>query len=192
MKHFLMFLLLGLCLGAIFYRFWSVSITALAPLIAGVVIVWIILYLLLPKKKVEDAFLKIGNLTWSMSQFVNVMILGRIGSGKTVSAITQIVIQVTKYAPNWGGMVLGVKSTEHKFYQDHFDHLGLGQKVKLLEVRPEEEDQEFWEPKYRMNIIGDRRVTWSTYASIIIDTGKALEGDGGNAFFTTRIKVWKL
>lgn len=177
--------MLTLLAGGAFFIWEFIGLEDLRRFILAQVILvgaWIMVYALILKKE-EEPFLRFGALKWKESQLVNILVIGRIGSGKTVSAINQIIVQISRTYDNWGGMILGVKGTEHLFIEEHFKHIGREDDIRCLEVRPENES-ESWDPPFRINLTGDRRLPWSAYATMIVDTGKALSGEGGNGFWS--------
>ena len=54
--------------------------------------------------------LRMGELKWSMDDFCRGwLITGRAGTGKTTAAINQMLWQVSKSCPNWGGVCVDDK-----------------------------------------------------------------------------------
>ena len=76
-------------------------------------------------KKKRKVILRIGSLTWTREEFCrHFLITGDTGSGKTTSGLNPILVQITQNVPNWGGLVLGSKGTEHHFIRDLLHHHG--------------------------------------------------------------------
>ncbi len=170
---------ISILLGGCFYVYTAKQPPFVyAPLILG----WLIMTLAMKKKKVTTPpLLQFGKLRWDESNLGHILVLGQTGKGKTVSAITNILTQLTKNCPHWGGMILGVKGNEHHFIEGLFKNNGRNGDVKVLQVKPE--GAQNWSPPFRINLTGDKRLPWSSYASMIIDTGKALSGDKGDSFW---------
>ena len=142
-------------------------------------IAWILLYVGI---FFETPFIKLGKLKWELKHLAHVLILGQTRRGKSSSGFSQLMYQMSRFDKRWGGLVLGVKNTEHVFYEDLFRTMKRLDDVKVLMVRPSNES-ESWEPPETINLTGDRRIPWSSYAAMIVDTGKALSGDDSNPFW---------
>lgn len=152
-------------------------------LYASFILGWMLLCFSLKKpKKVTPPLLRFGKLQWNAFNLGHILVLGQTRRGKTLSALTNILTQLTKNCDKWGGLVLGVKGTEHNFLDAHFKLNGRDNDIKVLQVRPE--GAASWSPPFRINITGDKRLPWSAYASMIVDTGKALAGEKGDSFWT--------
>ena len=68
--------------------------------------------------KSRKVILRFGRLTWTQSEFCrHFLISGDTGCGKTTSGFHNILVQITRRVPNWGGLVLGVKGDEHRFLE---------------------------------------------------------------------------
>lgn len=172
-------------LGGAGYFIWDKSnelsmsrIIGLSVIILGA---WAILYGLILKKE-KKPLLQIGGLKWDEFNLGHILILGQTRRGKTVSALSNLITQFTETYTNWGGMILGVKGTEHVYIEEHFKHIGRLDDVRVLQVRPEDEPEN-WEPLMRINLTGDRRLPWTAYATMLVDAGKALSGESGGSSF---------
>lgn len=140
---------------------------------------WLLVYAAWFAKK---PVLRFGRLTWDASELGHILVLGQTRRGKTSSGFSQIIHQLSRSEPHWGGLVLGVKNTEHKFYEEHFDGTPREGDVKVLRVRSLDDPQQ-WDPPNRINLTGDSRFPWSAYATMIVDTVKSVSGEGDNPFW---------
>jgi len=138
------------------------------------------LLMLSPKEK---PVLRFGNLRWNQRELCqHILITGGTGSGKTISAVHSILLQLTRNIPNWGGMVLGAKGDEHEFIMDLFREEGRAGDCVLMQVRPDNAPDD-WEPPSRLNLLSDRSLPWSAHAKAIVDTASALTDGQQSAFF---------
>jgi hypothetical protein len=143
---------------------------------------------LLPNKKREVIF-RIGPLTWTKEEFCrHFLITGDTGSGKTTSGLNPILVQVTQNVPNWGGLVLGSKGTEHHFVRDLLKFHGRSADHVHLKVRPSDA-QGSWKPPHRYNLLSDRSLSWSTHAKIISDIVASLTEGKQHAFFRPMAQI---
>lgn len=140
---------------------------------------WILLYAAMFAKK---PILRFGKLTWEASELGHILVVGQTRRGKTSSGFSQIIHQLSRSEPRWGGLVLGVKNTEHQFYEEHFAGTPRKDDVNVLRVRSLNDPQN-WEPPFRINLTGDPRFPWSAYATMIVDTVKSISGEGENPFW---------
>ncbi len=164
--------------------FWFLAGVLPGPMEQGIfgavfLAAWIFLYRGIFEKK---AILSFGKLTWDPSELGHILVLGQTRRGKTSSGFSQIIHQLSRSEPRWGGLVLGVKNTEHQFYEAHFAGTPRKDDVKVLRVRSLDDPQN-WEPPIRINLTGDSRFPWSAYATMIVDTVKSISGEGDNPFW---------
>ena len=114
----------------------------------------------------REVILRIGPLTWTKEEFCrHFLITGDTGSGKTTSGLNPILVQITQNVPNWGGLVLGSKGTEHHFIRDLLKFHGRSADHVHLKVRPSDASTN-WIPPHRYNLLSDRSLSWSTHAKI--------------------------
>jgi type IV secretory pathway TraG/TraD family ATPase VirD4 len=105
----------------------------------------------------------------------------RSGGGKTVAILRTILIQLLRNIPTSGFLILDEKGDLHKIVVRILKALGMGDRLLLLRVRLPSDPDEV--PKARMNLIGDRRFPWSTYAQLVIDTAVSQGQKSPNPFF---------
>lgn len=114
------------------------------------------------------------------------LIVGRSGCGKTISAVKRLMIAFYRAQPDGGGLVTDEKGDFAFMVSRIFAALELS--TKLLVIRaplPAEHEQV---PAVAMNLIGDRRISWSTYASIVVDVAISQGQKTSQAFFKTQAR----
>lgn len=145
----------------------------------------IILLLLAPSQK---PVLRFGGLSWSKRELCqHILITGATGSGKTISAINSILLQISNNIPDWGGMVLGAKGDEHEFVVEMLKHQNRSGDCLIVQVRPDSVGSD-WKPPNRMNPLTDRSLPWSAHAKALVDTASALTEGQQSAFFKPAAK----
>ncbi len=146
------------------------------------------LSVLLPNKE-RKVILRIGPLTWTKEEFCrHFLITGDTGSGKTTSGLNPILLQITQNVPNWGGLVLGSKGTEHQFIGDLLRFHRRSADHVHLKIRPAEASSK-WTPPHRFNLLSDRSLSWSTHAKIISDIVASLTEGKQHAFFRPMAQI---
>jgi type IV secretory pathway TraG/TraD family ATPase VirD4 len=182
LKHPLM-LGFGFVLGYVVYSQFPGFVARLAfggPTFLG----WVFLYAVVcsDRSAIKAEVLRFGPLSWQESDLAHILILGQTRRGKTSSGLSQIINQISAVFPNWGGLVLGVKNTEHEFYRAHFKDTAREDQLVVLQVRGNDHS-ESWNPPARINLTGDRRIPHAGYAKMLVDAAKSLSGEGGNPFW---------
>ena len=182
LKHSLMFGF-GAALGLLVHSQFHDFVTRLS--FGGVAFLgWLLLYAVVCSDGASLAaeVLRFGPLSWKETDFAHALILGQTRRGKTSSGISQIINQCSAAFPNWGGLVLGVKNTEHEFYRAHFAGTPREDQLVVLQVRGNDHPEN-WLPPARINLTGDRRIPHAGYAKMLVDAAKSLSGEGGNTFW---------
>jgi hypothetical protein len=133
---------------------------------------------------------RLAGLAWSKEDFVRGwLITGRVGSGKTRSAINMIIFQVFKNVSNWGGICLDQKGLYWETLVRMAAHFHRQQDLILLQTKPVDASER-WRPAQTINITGNPNVPASTYAKVIVDTASSLTGGRGqNPFFSTKAQI---
>ena len=125
---------------------------------------------------------KLLGLSWTMEDFLtHWVIVGRSGSGKTAGVIRTIVIQLMHSTPGFGCIAVDEKANFHKVLARIC--LANGQPDKLIVLRPRRWGSRDEAPAHTMNLIGDRTISWETYAQLVIDTAVACGQETNNSFF---------
>ncbi len=133
--------------------------------------------------------LRFGVLTWTQQELCrHILITGDTGSGKTLSGIHPIIIQITRNIPNWGGLVLGVKGDEHRFIQQLAQTYQRQDDIIHLQVRPPDTSTK-WQPPHRYNLVSDRSLPWMTHAKAIIDIAASVTEGKQHAFFRPMAQI---
>ncbi len=134
-------------------------------------------------RKTRRVLLRIGALTWTREELCrHVLITGDTGTGKTSSGFNPMLHQITQKAPNWGGLVLGVKGDEPQFIRDLFTQYGRKSDIIELQVRPTDASTK-WKPPHRYNLLSDRSIPWMTHAKYVVDTAASMTSGRQHPFF---------
>jgi hypothetical protein len=139
--------------------------------------------------RTEHPVLKIGGLTWTKDDFCRGwLITGRTGTGKTTAAINQMLWQVTKNCPKWGGVCVDDKGLYWETLSTMFRKLGREQDLILLQVRPEGSGPE-WKPQHTFNFLDEPRLHDSAKAKIICDVAGSLGQRSEQSFFKLQAQI---
>jgi hypothetical protein len=126
---------------------------------------------------------RIGWLWWSMRDLCrHVIILGDIGSGKTMGAFNFILRQYLKNVPHGGAFIVGTKGDEGVYALQCAQAFGREKDFRLLEVKPDDAPSE-WVPRCYYNLVSDRSLPWSTLAKAVVDTASANTEGHQSSFF---------
>lgn len=127
-------------------------------------------------------------LSWSRSQFCRGwLITGDTGSGKTSSGINQLLHQVFRNEPNWGGLCVDEKGVYWETLRSMAGHYGRAHDLIHLQLRSDAEGR--WQPLHRFNLVGDRTIPPSTYAKFVVDTASSLGQGGDKGFFKAQAQT---
>lgn len=120
---------------------------------------------------------------WTLDDILaHMIVVGRSGCGKTASIFRTILIQLSRNIPSWGAVILDDKGDLHHVVANIFKALGIYDRLIITRVPlPGEPD-----PKYRMNLIGDRSLPWETHAQLVIDVAVSQGQKSTNPFFKTQ------
>src|ERR1700677_803439 len=122
---------------------------------------------------------RLGRLTWRRNQFCRGwLVTGDTGSGKTSSGINQLLHQVFKNEPTWGGLCIDEKGIYWETLSAMATHYGREHDLVHLQIRPDDTAVQ-WTPPYYFNLTGDRSIPFMTYAKFVVDTATSL-GHGGD------------
>ena len=127
--------------------------------------------------------LRLGGLKWSMDDFCRGwLITGRAGTGKTTAAINQMLWQISKSCPNWGGLCVDDKGLYWETLKPMFRHLGHEDKLILLQVRPEAAGPD-WKPAHTFNFLDDPYLTDDTKAELVCNVAGSFGQRSEQTFF---------
>lgn len=127
--------------------------------------------------------LRMGELKWSMDDFCRGwLITGRAGTGKTTAAINQMLWQVSKSCPNWGGVCVDDKGLYWETLEPMFRHLRHEDKLILLQVRPEGAGPD-WKPAHTFNFLDDPHLTDDAKAGLVCNVAGSLGQRSEQSFF---------
>ena len=161
----------------------------LRPIELGFALLLLIMALRLLLVPSSPRVARLGRLTWRRSQFCRGwLITGDTGSGKTSSGINQLVHQVFKNEPTWGGLCIDEKGVYWETLSAMARHYGREHDLVHLQIRPD--DQAFqWTPPYYFNLTGDRSIPFMSYAKFIVDTAGSLGQGGDKGFFKSQAQT---
>ncbi|MGH7977268.1 MAG: type IV secretory system conjugative DNA transfer family protein [Limisphaerales bacterium] len=132
---------------------------------------------------------KLKGLRWTRQDFCRGwLITGDTGSGKTRSGVTQLLFQIFKNEPLWGGLCVDDKGVYWETLKEMAVHFGRQNDLILLQVRPEGAPDD-WKPTHTYNLVSDRKIPFSTYAKFIVDTATSLGQQGDKAFFKNQAQT---
>ena len=132
---------------------------------------------------------RLAGLIWTTRDYCRGwLITGDIGSGKTSSGIVQLMQQLFRNVPTWGGLCIDEKGVFWETLTRMATHHNRARDVLILEVRPEG-DAGNWQPKHRFNLVGDRTIPNSTYAHMVIDAAQALGQKNDQGFFREQAEL---
>jgi type IV secretory pathway TraG/TraD family ATPase VirD4 len=173
-------------LGAIALHYHSTP----ATLCCGIVVLWLFACLIRPASDggaTKRGRIVLGPLSWTIDDFMrHWLIVGRSGCGKTISAVKRLMIAFYRTQPDGGGLVTDEKGDFAFMVTRIFAAIGQAEKVLLLRAPPPAEHETH--PAVAMNLIGDRRISWSTYASIVVDVAISQGQKTSQAFFKTQAR----
>ena len=133
--------------------------------------------------------LRMGELKWSMDDFCRGwLITGRPGTGKTTAAINQMLWQVSKSCPNWGGVCVDDKGLYWETLKPMFRHLGHEDKLILLQVRPESAGPD-WKPAHTFNFLDDPHLTDDTKAELVCNVAGSFGQRSEQTFFKKQAEI---
>lgn len=151
---------------------------------------WQLLWVLRASKLPSSpTVLKLGGFSWSMADFCRGwLITGKIGSGKTVSAINTMLWQVSKHCPKWGGVCIDDKGLYWETVSSMFSALGRKEDLILLQVRPEYAPPD-WKPSHCFNFLDNPHLPNSAKAKIICDVAASVGQRSEQSFFKMQAQV---
>lgn len=143
-------------------------------------------YLISSKKPI---IVKLFGLKWDQDDFCRGwLITGMTGSGKTIGAINNLFLQITKNVKNWGGVCIDEKGPFSQSIQKLFNRYDRPDDLIILEVRPEGASKE-WTPKHTFNIIDPANLQPSSISKFICDTAASLGQNTDKGFFKTQAQI---
>jgi hypothetical protein len=97
------------------------------------------------------------------------LITGDTGSGKTRSGINQLLFQVFKNDPNWGGLCIDDKGVYWETLVEMATEFHRENDLISLQVKPDHPPED-WKPRHTFNLLSDPFIPPSTYAKFIVDS----------------------
>jgi hypothetical protein len=131
----------------------------------------------------SEVIMRLGSLTWNLEDFCrNWLITGRTGSGKTAAGIANIMMQLFRNCPGWGGLCIDQKGLFYRMLMKMAANFGREKDVVLLQVRPDLAPAD-WRPPYVFNWLENPLIPGSSYAQLLTDVAQArgAVGSGGSS-----------
>lgn len=116
------------------------------------------------------------------------LITGDTGSGKTRSGINQLLFQVFKNDPQWGGLCIDDKGVYWETLVEMAATFHRENDLILLQVKPDDAPHG-WKPKHTFNLLSDSSIPPSTYAKFIVDTVTSLGQRAEQSFFKNQAQT---
>ncbi len=109
--------------------------------------------------------------------------VGQSGTGKSELA-KRMLIDLTRNRPDWGGTITDEKADMHVMTKRVF--AALGKSDKLVMLRPRMFGQKAEPPRWRLNLIGDRSISWASHSQLIVDTAVSQGQKTSQSHFKTQ------
>ena len=139
-----------------------------------------------PKRRIVA---RLKGLRWKRSQFCRGwLITGDTGSGKTSSGINQLLHQVFRNEPCWGGLCIDEKGVYWETLKAMAAHYGRVDDLIQLEIRSDAPPRKLG-TAHRFNLNGNRDIPFSTYAKFVVDTATSLGQGGDKGFFKSQAQT---
>ena len=176
---------LPMAAGALFY------LPAPASWIVAVIFTMIAAYA--ATAKIESAggqyIVQLKGFAWKREDFCRGwLITGDTGSGKTRSGINQLLFQVFKNDPQWGGLCIDDKGVYWETLVEMAATFHRENDLILLQVKPDDAPHG-WKPKHTFNLLSDSSIPPSTYAKFIVDTVTSLGQRAEQSFFKNQAQT---
>jgi type IV secretory pathway TraG/TraD family ATPase VirD4 len=174
-----------LAAGAMFYlpRPASWVVAAIFAMIAA--------YAATEKEKPADGryIIQLSGFTWKREDFCRGwLITGDTGSGKTRSGINQLLFQVFKNDPKWGGLCIDDKGVYWETLVEMAAEFNRQNDLVLLQVKPDDAPPD-WKPAHTYNLLSDTSIPPSTYAKFVVDTVTSLGQRSDQSFFKNQAQT---
>jgi len=179
----------AICVAAVSMVWLFVPNVGYTPLLGlALLFVWP-LYLFIADRLGPRTILRLGGLKWTMDDFCRGwLITGRPGTGKTTAAINQMLWQISKNCPDWGGVCVDDKGLYWETLSSMFRHLGCAENLILLQVRPDGAAPN-WKPTCTFNFLDDPSLPDSAKASIVCDVAGSLGQRSEQSFFKMQAQI---
>jgi hypothetical protein len=118
--------------------------------------------------------------------------VGKSGCGKTIGFIKSFVIQITENTPKhfngrfWGGVMTDDKGDFAELAEGIFRKTKFGTGTahdRLRILRAAQPNNKNFKPKFTINLIGNKNISWKTYAQLILDVAISQGQKTSNAHF---------
>jgi rhodanese-related sulfurtransferase len=141
------------------------------------------------QKARKPIVVRLKGLAWTREDFCRGwLVTGDTGSGKTRSGINQLLFQIFKREPKWGGLCIDDKGVYWETLVEMAHHFKRADDLILLQIRPENA-LEGWKPPQTYNLISDPAIPFMTYAKFVVDTATSLGQRSEQTFFKNQAQT---
>jgi Type IV secretion-system coupling protein DNA-binding domain len=164
-----------------------------APASWMVVIIFVLIATYAATAKIEPAesqyVVQLKGFAWKQEDFCRGwLITGDTGSGKTRSGINQLLFQVFKNDPKWGGLCIDDKGVYWETLVAMAATFHRQNDLVLLQVKPDDAPYG-WKPRHTFNLLSDSSIPPSTYAKFVVDTVTSLGQRAEQSFFKNQAQT---
>jgi type IV secretory pathway TraG/TraD family ATPase VirD4 len=184
-NHITTGLSLLLATGALFY------VSPPASWMVAAIFAFIAAYAATEKEQpaIGNYIVELKGFTWKSEDFCRGwLITGDTGSGKTRSGINQLLFQVFKNDPKWGGLCIDDKGVYWETLLEMAAEFHRQNDLILLQVKPDNASPG-WTPRHTYNLLSDISIPPSTYAKFIVDTVTSLGQRSDQSFFKNQAQT---
>jgi type IV secretory pathway TraG/TraD family ATPase VirD4 len=141
------------------------------------------------KPRKGEFIVQLKGFNWKQEDFCRGwLITGDTGSGKTRSGINQLLLQVFKNDPNWGGLCIDDKGVYWETLVEMAAKFHRQNDLILLQVKPDDAPYD-WKPTHKFNLLSDSSIPPSTYAKFVVDTVTSLGQKADQSFFKNQAQT---
>jgi type IV secretory pathway TraG/TraD family ATPase VirD4 len=133
-------------------------------------------------------YISLGGLTWKMEDFRRHWgVIGKSGSGKTLAFFKRMMQELCRKVIKWGGVAVDEKGDFWIIISKVFAAIPCSS--KLINLRCRKPGDTAFKPKFTINLIGDRSITFETWAQIIVDVAVSQGQKSTNPHFKTQARL---
>ncbi|MBL9170595.1 MAG: type IV secretion system DNA-binding domain-containing protein [Verrucomicrobiales bacterium] len=137
----------------------------------------------------EKPIVCLGPHRWTARDFARgFLITGDTGAGKTSSGVMRLLRELFQNVPNFGGLCIDEKGVFSASLLELAEYFGRKDDILVLTVRPDDASPD-WKPACRLNLVGDRRIPYSSYGRMVIDMAMAMGQERDQSFFREQAEM---
>ena len=137
----------------------------------------------------NEYIVRLKGFAWKYEDFCRGwLITGDTGSGKTRSGINQLLFQVFRNDPQWGGLCIDDKGVYWETLVEMAATFQRQNDLILLQVKPDDAPHD-WKPRHTFNLLSDSSIPPSTYAKFVVDTVTSLGQKSEQSFFKNQAQT---